>query len=161
DLCTMAGAEPQEAELEATAMVNAVLAADLCKLETAQLLVHVGELSTSVVIMDSAKVRELRAIHLGALSHETAGPAAEVEAPAAEGETAPAPPTTAIDAAERERRLDQAIRRIRRELGRTISAARTLFPIEAVYVCGFDLPGLEGTPILDVPVHRLDVFGPK
>ena len=59
DVCTMAGLEPQEAELEATAMVNAALAADLCKLETAQLLVHFGELSTSVVIMDSGKVREM------------------------------------------------------------------------------------------------------
>jgi hypothetical protein len=157
----MAGIEPQEAELEATAMVNAALAADLCKLETAQLLVHVGELSTSVVIMDSGKVREMRAIHLGAASHESATAPAEAEASAAEGESAPAAAAPVIDAAERERRLDQAIRRIRRELGRTISAARTLFPIEAVYVCGFDLPGLVGSPILDVPVHPLDVFGPK
>lgn len=161
DVCTMAGLEPQEAELEATAMVNAALAADLCKPETAQILVHIGELSTSVVIMDSGKVREMRAIHLGALSHEIVGAAVEGEVPAAEGESAPAPAAPAIDAAERERRLDQVIRRIRRELGRTISAARTVFPIEAVYVCGFELPGLEGSQILDVPVHRLDVFGPK
>ena len=158
DLCSMAGIEPQEAELEATAMVNAALAADLCKLETAQILVHVGEASTSVVIMDSGKVREMRAIHLGALSHETTAPAtAEGEAPA-EGEPAPEIAATAIDAAEKERRLDQAIRRIRRELGRTISAARTVAPIEAVYVCGFDLPGLEGSSVLDVPVKKLDVF---
>src|SRR6185369_10179566 len=67
----------------------------------------------------------------------------------------------AIDAAEKERRLDQAIRRIRRELGRTISAARTVHPIEAVYVCGYELGGLEGAPILDVPVKKLDVFGPR
>jgi hypothetical protein len=157
DLCAMAGVEPQEAELEATAMVNAALAADLCKLETAQLLVHIGEISTSVVIMDSGKVREMRAIHLGALSHETTtGTPAEGEP--AEGEPAPEVAATAIDAAEKERRLDQAIRRIRRELGRTISAARTVAPIEAVYVCGFDLPGLEGSAILDVPVKKLDVF---
>ncbi len=158
DLCAMAGVEPQEAELEATAMVNAALAADLCKLETAQLLVHVGEISTSVVIMDSGKVREMRAIHLGALSHESTSPAASEGEPAAEGEPAPEIVATAIDAADKERRLDQAIRRIRRELGRTISAARTVAPIEAVYVCGFELPGLEGSSILDVPVKKLDVF---
>ena len=160
DLCALAGVEPQEAELEATAMVNAAIAAELCKLDTAQILVHVGELSTSVVIMDSGKVREMRAIHLGALSHEaTAIPPVESEGTAAEGETAPENPVPVIDAAEKERRLDQAIRRIRRELGRTISAARTLSPIEAVYVCGFELPGLEGSQVLDVPVRRLDVFG--
>ncbi len=162
DLCTMAGIEPQEAELEATAMVNAALAAEICKPETAQLLVHVGELSTSVVIMDSGKVREMRAIHLGALSNEmTAAAPGEPGAAIPEGQAAPEAAAPAIDAAEKERRLDQAIRRIRRELGRTISAARTAYPIDAVHVCGFQLPDLEGNPILDVPVQRLDVFGPR
>jgi Tfp pilus assembly PilM family ATPase len=168
DLCTRAGIEPQEAELEATAMVNAALAAGLCTVDTAQILVHIGEVSTSVVIMDGGKMREMRAIHLGALSHEIqAVGAAEGEADAASGEPAleggepvAAAGLPVVDAAERERRLDQAIRRIRRELGRTVSAARTLHPIEVVYVCGLELPGLVGSQVLDASVQSLDVFGP-
>ena len=57
-----------------------------------------------------------------------------------------------------QRRLDQAIKRIRRELGRTVSAARTVHPIDAVYVCGLELPGLVGSRILDAEVRVLDVF---
>jgi len=177
DLCTKAGIEPQEAELEATAMVNAALAAGLCTLDTAQILVHVGEVSTSVVIMDAGKVREMRAIHLGALTHEIppavvalegeAAPAATAapgsggaeDAQGAGGAVQPAPGPAPVDPAEMERRLDQAIRRIRRELGRTVSAARTLHPIDAVYVCGLEVPGLIGSQVLDVDVRELDVFG--
>ena len=159
DLCARAGVEPQEAELEATAMVNAALAAGVCGIDNAQILVHVGEVSTSVVVMDGGKVREMRAIHLGALSHELAPP------PAAEGEAAPEAPApdsppagSPTDPAEIERRLDQAIRRIRRELGRTVSAARTLHPIEAIYVCGLEVPGLAEGQVLDAPIRTLDVF---
>lgn len=166
DLSEKAGIEPQEAELEATAMVNAALAAGVCTVDSAQILVHVGELSTSVVIMDGGKMREMRAIHLGAMSHELpASPSAttaEGEPPAPGGEApaeAPAP-ASAPDPADQERRLDQAIRRIRRELGRTVSAARTAHPIDAVYVCGLDVPGLVDGQVLEVPVRALDVFGP-
>jgi Tfp pilus assembly PilM family ATPase len=167
DVCGKAGVEPQEAEIEATAMVNAALASGICKVDNAQILAHVGELSTSVVIMDGAKVREMRAIHLGAFSHELPATqvAAEGDSPAAapaEGaEPEPEAPVAATDPAEAERRLEQAIRRIRRELGRSVSAARTLHPIEAIYVCGLDVPGLVDGQVLDVPVRALDVFGPE
>jgi Tfp pilus assembly PilM family ATPase len=162
DLCAKAGAEPQEAELEITAMVNAALAAGLCGVDNAQILVHVGESSTSVVVMDAGKVREMRAIHLGALSHEIAPMTiTEEETPLVEGDateaTAPDPST---DPAEVERRLDQVVRRIRRELGRTVSAARTVHPIEAIYVCGLGIPDLATGQVLDVPVQPLDVFSP-
>lgn len=159
DLCAKAGVEPQEAELEASAMVNAALAAGVCGIDNAQILVHVGEVSTSVVVVDAGKVREMRAIHLGALSHELAPPAAPEgdAAPEALGAESPAPGSPA-DPAEIERRLDQAVRRIRRELGRTVSAARTLHPIEAIYVCGLEVPGLAEGQVLDVPIRPLDVF---
>ncbi|SRR5260221_6574606 len=164
DLCTKAGIEPQEAELEATAMVNAALAAGLCTVDTAQILVHIGEVSTSVVIMDAGKVREMRAIHLGAMSHEmpTAPGTPVVEGePVVPGAEAPAEtPVPVLDVAEKERRLDQATRRIRRELGRTVSAARTLHAVDAVYVCGLEVPGLVDSQVFDVPVRALDVFGP-
>ncbi len=151
-LCEKAGIEPLELEVETTAMVNAALASDLCSIDDAQVLVHVGESSTSVVVVDGRKVREMRAIRIGALAHE---PAAVEEV---EGEEKPEAPVEPRDAEEVARRLDQAIKRIRRELGRTLSAARTAHPIEAVYVCGFELPGLVGSKILDADVLALDVF---
>src|SRR5690242_14307173 len=81
-LCEKAGIEPLEIELETSAMVNAALHAGLCPVDTAQILVHIGEYSTSVVIIDGGRVREMRAIHIGALTWDLASP------PAAEGEPA-------------------------------------------------------------------------
>jgi Tfp pilus assembly PilM family ATPase len=160
ELCTRAGIEPHEAELEATAMVNAALATGLCTVDTAQILVHIGETSTSVVIMDGGKVREMRAIHLGAKSHELSLATVAEGEPAAEGAPAEAAPAPAEpDATEVERRLDQVARRIRRELGRTVSAARTVHAIDAVYLCGLDVPGILESQVLEVPVRPLDVLG--
>jgi Tfp pilus assembly PilM family ATPase len=159
ELCEKAGVEPLEVELETSAMVNAALASDLCTIDSAQILVHVGEASTAVVIVDGGKVREMRAIRIGAFAHESSQPAAEVPE-AAEGAEAPPPPPPEEprDPEELARRVEAAIKRIRRELGRTVSAARTLHPIQAVYVCGFELPGLVGSRILDAEVRALDVF---
>lgn len=151
DVCSRAGIEPQEAELEATAMVNAAFAADICHVDDAQVLMHIGEASTAVVVIDGGKVRSMRAIHIGALTHEPAA-VAEVE-----GET-PQVVSAEIGAVDAQRRLEQALSRIRRELGRTLSGARTANPIAAVYVCGWELPELVGSTILDVPVYELDVF---
>lgn len=156
DLTTRAGIEPLEAELETTAMVNAALASDLCTVDNAQVLVHVGELSTSVVVVDGRKVREMRAIRIGAMANDPAP--VEGEAAPAEAEEKPASVLEPRDPEESARRLEQAIKRIRRELGRTVSAARTLHAIEAVYVCGFELPGLIGSRIQDAEVRPLDVF---
>lgn len=157
DLLEDAGLEPLEAELETTAMVNAAQAAEICNVDDAQLLVHIGDHSTSVVVMDGGRVREMRVIHIGALTHDVTPPPAvtdegeetEVEAP---------PPPVEVDPIEAARRVEQAIKRIRRELGRTLSAARTVHPIEAVYVCGMELPGLVGSTVLDVPIYILDCF---
>jgi Tfp pilus assembly PilM family ATPase len=161
-LCEKAGIEPHEAELETTAMVNAALTANICTVDNAQILAHIGEQSTSVVVMDGGKVREMRAIHIGALTHEMpaapAAAAAEVEAPA-EGEKEAAPePELALDPAEAQHRIEQAIKRIRRELGRTISAVRTAHPIDSIYVCGLEVSDLAGSSIIDVPIKVLDVF---
>ncbi len=160
NLCEKAGVEPQEVELETTAMVNAALGANVCTEDTAQVLVHFGDVSTSVVVVDGGRVREMRAIHIGALTHEL--PPAPEEGGEPATEEAPREGLDVLeptaDPAEVQRRLDQAIRRIRRELGRTISASRCAHPIEAIHVCGFDLPGLVGSKILDIPVVLLDAF---
>ncbi|MCP3919507.1 MAG: pilus assembly protein PilM [bacterium] len=155
EMCERAGIEPLEAELETSAIVNAALAADICHADDAQLLVHVGEYSTSVVVMDAGEVREMRVIHIGALTHDVArSKSSDVEGE----EEAEDGAAVAVDPIELNRRIDQAVKRIRRELGRTISGARTVNPIDAVYVCGIELPGLIGDSVLDVPVYLLDCF---
>ncbi|MFM7281669.1 MAG: pilus assembly protein PilM, partial [Planctomycetia bacterium] len=79
ELAGKSGFEPQEMELETTAMVNAAIEAGLCPLDEAQVLVHIGEYSTSVVVVDGGKPREMRAIHVGALSWELGTPGADAE----------------------------------------------------------------------------------
>jgi Tfp pilus assembly PilM family ATPase len=168
-LCERAGLEPLEAEIETTAMVNAALSTSVCSVDGAQLLVHVGEHSTSVVVVDGGKTREMRAIHIGVLSHEIVQASEkETKEGEEEGEKAekkPAPeggPATGtwldapVDPDELQRRLEQTIKRIRRELGRTLSATRTAHPIQGIYVCGLPVPGLIGSTILDLPVERLE-----
>ncbi len=166
DVCGRAGIEPLEAELETSAMVNAAHTAQICSLDTAQLLVHIGDYSTSVVVVDAGQVREMRVIHIGALTHEVL-PSPEATASEEEGGEASdeeqeaeesSAPNPEVDPIEASRRVDQAIKRIRRELGRTLSGARTLQEIEAIYVCGMELPGLVGSTVLDVPVYILDCF---
>lgn len=164
-LCERAGIEPLEAELETTAVVNAAIAAGVGSVDTAQLIVHIGEHATSVVVIDGGTAREMRAIHIGALSHEIVQPpppegdeaekkdeSKEAAAPAT-GTWLDAPP----DPDELQRRLEQTIKRIRRELGRTISATRTAHPIQGIHVCGLEVPGLVDSTILDLPVQRLEL----
>ncbi len=158
DVTTGAGIEPFEVELETSAMVNAAVAANLCNLDDAQVLVHIGDHSTSVVVMDAGEVREMRVIHIGALTHEVLPPAAEGEGEESGEESAEKEAEAALDPIEASRRIDQAIKRIRRELGRTLSGARTVNAIDAIYVCGMELPGLVGSKVLDVPVYILDCF---
>lgn len=160
ELCERAGIEPLEAQLETSAMINAAVASDICNIDDAQLLVHVGDHSTSVVVMDSGVVRDMRVIHIGALT-PTLGAGADGVLPSESAELDDAAETNAedgLDAHEIRRRTEAALRRIRRELGRTLSAARTINTIEAIYICGIEMPGLIGDPILDVPVYLLDCF---
>ncbi|MCK6447238.1 MAG: hypothetical protein L6Q99_12685 [Planctomycetes bacterium] len=172
DLCSEAGVEPLEADLEATAMVNAALGADVCHVDDAQVLVHVGEGSTSVVVVDGGKVRSMRAIHVGAFAAPEADKSEKPEK-SEKGEKPEAQPPTAseatpatesaeaavaLDPEAAQRRLGNVVSRIKRELGRTISGARTANPIGAIYVCGYPLPELVGSTLMDVPIYELDVF---
>lgn len=162
ELAAKAGIEPLEVEIEATAMVNAAMSADICNANDAQVLVHIGESSTAVVVVDGGRVRSMRAIHIGALSHDNIAAEPEgAEAPAAGEEAVPSPPPPPVvptSPEELQRLLEHAVSRIRRELGRTVSGARTTNPLDAVYVCGIELPDLIGTKVLDLPIYALDVF---
>jgi Tfp pilus assembly PilM family ATPase len=154
-LCRKAGIEPQEVELEATAMANAALAAEVCLPDEAQVLVHIGDLTTCVVVVDGKDVRSIRAIHIGALSHERLPPAdpggAEEEGEEAAEKEEPSPSLL-------QEQLEQTLSRLRRELVRTVTGTQTHNPIKAIYVCGLELPGLVGSSVLEVPVYLLDVF---
>ena len=149
DLLAKAGAEPMEAELEATAMYNAAHAAGLLVADKAQVLVHVGEHATCVVVVDGGKLREVRAIPFGAHGAASSSAAAPVE-----GDAVPAAPAPVDEA----KRALQAAQRIRRELARTVAGARTANAVEAVLICGLEVPGLLDEPILDFDTRRLEAF---
>lgn len=145
--CERAGLEPYEAELDATAVFNAANACEMLHEDGAQVLVQIGETSTAVVVVDGGQLYAMRSIHSGASVLPSSPPEAAEDEEQSE-EAAPVGP-------EDEQRLrDAAAERIRRELARTISGLNTENPLEGVYITGLDLPGLEGTSILDVPVAR-------
>ena len=163
--CEKAGFEALEVELEATAVVNAAFGADICHIEDAQLLVHVGEHSTCVIVVAGGEVKEFRVIHIGGMTHlaselELGSLSTSDDEGNSESETSSSDADVigTIDPIEASRRTEQAVKRIRRELGRTISAARTPQEIEAIYVCGMDLPGLIGSEVMGVSVYVLDCF---
>lgn len=170
-ICERAGIEPLDAELETTALVNAASGAEIFSEDSAQLLVHVGDYSTSVVVVEGGQIREMRVIHIGALNPVPKDKESEEEEASAEdggsdksdelvdpGELLTLENPEEPDAVQESRRIDQALKRIRRELGRTISGGRTSRPIEAIYVCGIELPGLIGSVVHDVPIYLLDCF---
>ena len=145
-LCERAGLEPLDAELEGTALFDAAYESGVLVEDAGTVLIHVGDTSTTVVVADGRRLSSVRAIRAGAALPR--GPEGEEEK--AEGE-AEAPAATPADGA----RGAESVQRIRRELLRTLSGARTANEIKSVYVCGQELPGLiEGT-LLDVPLQAL------
>jgi Type IV pilus assembly protein PilM len=174
ELCSKAGIEPLEIETEATAIVNAAAGSGFCGIDNAQVLVHVGEDSTAVAVVDGGRVREMRVIQVGALTYTSHG---TVPPPAADGQE-PDPDAESEEGAELEEdieaapeassyssfgsqnieRADEVIARLRRELARTVSAARTANELEAVYICGYELEGMVGSEILGVPVQSFEAY---
>lgn len=135
-LCESVGLDPLDVELESSAMVNAAGQAGMFDAESACVLVHFGDTTTSVAVIDAGELRSMRAIHSGAFPTDDA----------------------ARNPAAAEAHRDEVLARLRRELRRTLSAAQTSQPIEAVYVCGHDAEGLVGEEILDTPVEVLNVL---
>ncbi len=136
-ICEGAGLEPLEAELECTALVNAASHAGLLDSESACVLVHFGDVSTALVLVDGGEVKSVRAIHSGAF------------APAQEG---------AEEAADNGAHLDRVSGLLKREILRTISSAETLQPLEAVYVAGYEPTGLVGEEVEGIPVEAIGVL---
>jgi len=148
-VCEKAGLEPLDAELEGTALFDAALEGGALAEDSGTVLIHVGDTSTTVVVADGKRLASLRAIRAGAAAPRAVAAEAGAEDEAAaphEGE--PAPVAEPARAAE-------SVQRIRRELLRTLSGARTANEIRNVYVCGQELPGLTEETLLDVPVQAL------
>ncbi len=151
--CERAGLEAQHAELDGSALFEAAHASGRLTSGSAQVLVHVGDASTTVVVVDDGRLVSMRTIRAGAL------PRQEQQSPAeGDGEDLNGEPLEG-EAAVAER-LARTAARIRRELTRTVTGVVTAHEIEAVYVCGHTLEGLAepGGPaeIAGVPVRPLN-----
>lgn len=153
--CERAGLEADEAELDASALFNAAIESGVLGEESSQVLVHVGDASTVVVVADGGRLAAMRTIRAGfsppASPLSQAGEEVDDEDAADDGASVPAA------AAESPERLALTTQRIRREIGRTISGARLARPLEAVYVSGHELPGLDDQDAFEVPVRALRV----
>lgn len=162
--CEAGGLEAQEAELDGTALFDAAYESGCLAEDAAQILVHVGDSSTTVVVADGGKINSIRAIRAGAHPGTVATAATEIEDTAEprvdgeDGEEGISEGLALEQAAEAERRLRQTAQRIRRELGRTLSAAQTINDIEAIYICGYELPDLVRDEIFDTPIAPLEVL---
>ncbi len=160
--CERAGLEALDAELEGTALFDAAREAGILQEDSASVLVHVGDASTTVVVADGRRLAAMRAIRAGAFS---ARPRTDVPAEGGpgEGEGEEAGEERAAQAAGEEdspetaRRLEESAQRIRRELARTLSAVRTANEVSVIYLCGHALPGLSGETLLDLPVQPLSI----
>lgn len=159
--CEAGGLEAGEAELSGTALFDAARESGCLAEDAAQILVHVGTASTTVVVADGGKLSSLRAIRAGAnpgsnpLGQHIVLDEAEAESELEDRETSV--PEQGDDL-EVERRLRQTVQRIRRELGRTFSCAQTTNDIEAIYICGHELPDLVRDEIFDTPLSPLEVL---
>ena len=152
---TKAGVEPQRAEIEAVSVLNAAGRAGAFAADGAELLVHVGESSTSVILVDGGKLRSMRSLHIAGLVPTDVPPApAEV----ADDDDEPVFADEPAASADTEVRLEEAAKRLRRELVRTVTGSQTANELRVVYVAGRRLPGLAGSDVLDVPVEELDVI---
>jgi len=163
DVCERGGVEPMEVDADTSAIVNAAAGADALDPSSASLLVFVGEDSSSLAVLDGGELRELRSIKQGAKTH-IAPVAAEAEEDPAEAEEGGdleldleegAPFEEPMSETDTAVAREQVLARMQREIARSISGARTLQPLERVIVAGYDMPGLIGSDILDVPVEEL------
>jgi Tfp pilus assembly PilM family ATPase len=160
-LCERAGLEAHEAELEGTALFDAAFESGILEEDVGTVLIHVGDTSTTVAVADGRRLASLRAIRAGSrtsgLAALAAAEATELPPPGAPevGAAEPAEVVAGASAEDEAVRLAATAQRIRREVLRTLSGARTVNEIRQVFVCGNPLPGLVGETLMDVPVEPL------
>lgn len=73
EAATKAGLEPQECELDTTALVNAAARVDVLTPSGSQVLIHVAQHSTAMVVVDGGRVRDMRSLQIGAAHAEEEG----------------------------------------------------------------------------------------
>ena len=148
EACEASGLEPNEAELDGTALFNAASASGLLREDSAQLLVHVGDASTALVLVDGGRISAMRAIRAGA---KLGGPPALPDAEGAAEEE---------DSSARAARLTKTAQRVRREILRTLSGAKLDNAIDEVLLCGHELGGLAYEEFEGVQASQLELLPP-
>jgi hypothetical protein len=148
-LCERSGLEALDAELEGTALFDAAFETGILEEDAGTVLIHVGDTSTTVVVADGRRLASVRAIRAGAMAPRA--PEAEED----KGDSPEKAETGERVAVVEAGRGADTVQRIRRELLRTLSGARTTNEVKSVYVCGHELPGLTEGSLLDVPVQAM------
>lgn len=156
DACEQAGLPAFDAELEATAVLNAAHASGAFEADAAQILVHVGESATSVMVVDGGVLRSMRAIHIGALPPRI--PELPASEPAGDDKAEEKPAVTAPTSERPAPSTQESVARLRRELTRTILGTHTEQPLRAIYTAGFEVEGLLDEAAVGAPVRRFDPF---
>jgi len=147
--CEKAGLEATDAELDAIALYNAAHHSGVLEAEQAELLVFVGDATTSVVVVDGGRLSAVRAIRAGARP--------PLDASAFDlGEDLDEEEFEERFEENRLERLRRSAQRIRREVSRTLSAARTKNPIQRILLSGDELPGLGSGSFGELHVERLE-----
>ena len=147
EACERAGLEADEAELDGTALFNAAIDSGVLSEESSQLLVHVGDHSTVVVVADGNKLVSMRTIRAGGIAPTKPFAGSDDDE---EGEEEAEAANQAVS--------EQTSKRIQREIVRTISAAKLDQPLEYIHTSGHALPGFSSSGLFEVPVVSLKIL---
>ncbi|QDU69946.1 pilus assembly protein PilM [Engelhardtia mirabilis] len=159
ELATRAGLEPLDVELDCTALFRAAEQAEVLDAEGAQLLVHFGPRTTTLVTADGGRMAGARALTLDLREFDQSTAAIAVVSDADDESASSGDATAAVEAAlpgDPAARADAILQRVRRELGRTMTSLKGDRDVSAVLVCGIEVPGLVGSDVAGVAVTRLD-----
>lgn len=160
DAATRAGLEPLEAELDTTSLFHTAEFCGVIDAEKTQILVHLGEQSSAIVMVSGGVIRAMRSVHteLEEVVSAAAEKAEEAPAEQPEGDEGAAEESLSMGQAvpvPAERRA-VTLGRIRRELMRTVAGVDSEFELSGIYLCGLELPDLFETDFGGVRAQRLD-----
>ncbi|MHC4374985.1 MAG: hypothetical protein ACYS26_00160 [Planctomycetota bacterium] len=162
DAATRAGLEPLEAELDTTSLLHAAEFCGVIDEEKTQILVHLGEQSSAIVMVSGGVIRAMRSVHTeleevasAAAEDAEEAPAEQPEGEGAEGDEEELASVGQAVPVPAERRA-VTLGRIRRELMRTVAGVDSEFEVSGIYICGLELPDLFETDFGGVRAQRLD-----
>lgn len=165
DAATRAGLEPLEAELDTTSLLHAAEFCGVIDEEKTQILVHLGEQSSAIVMVSGGVIRAMRSVHTeleevavaeGAEEAPAEQPEGEGQADDWDGEEGEAPVSVGQPVPVPAERRAVTLGRIRRELMRTVAGVDSEFEVSGIYICGLELPDLFETDFGGVRAQRLD-----